>query len=602
MVGGWKVAEMKTNPVSPASASFDRAQLADCDMPRAPQAILSFLSQHGVTPSGWGSGASKPVDDLLDELVSGESRLVLYAGQLMRAVELVKIAVTAERGDRLYRLVEDRQVFSSEDRVRRRPTAWAVWEKLSPGEVPHDGAKRGLQEELQLSAVAALDPGEVGVTFEPAQDYPGLPTIAFAHAFEFRLPPGLFRPSGFAEVGRSKTTYFHWIEVAKEAEARGEQLFALPCSRLRELRMQVAAEAHVLGVQSAAVGFRGLQLAEALSVGRVGDALASFDGASGYVRGALYPVQFSQLGEDAEEDCPLSEELGQIVEHLSGFAQEKFLPGEMIVANHGVLNPPYGVQLALQVGRKRTEIHINTSAHGEVGAAEWRMRAKEVVAILTLEMLREQLATRFSPRGNGASIELAVDPEIEEISRANADLCQALFTAPGGAGARVVVGESFTFGKLASYLHAVDSSLLDKVYGWYAPEFKWAVGIPEEALTDERIATPETAIRGAEGLLLRLAPNATVAVATTGWCNVKGELPDHFSVAVARFAEHGGLVSKSLQVTLVGTQRRECGFVRRNITRELGVTAALQLLAQMLNHPEVEQRAAQVLSRYAEAR
>ncbi len=595
---------MSNDPISssaPQHATFDRTRLADCAMPAARADVLAFLAQHGLAPAEWGVGTSKSAEDLLDELATGESRIVLYAGQLMRAVELVKIAVTTEHAGVRYRLVEDRQVFSSDDRVRRRPTAWAVWEKLTPGEEPLPGARRALGEELKLSGIDALEADEIGVTFEPAQDYPGLPTIAFAHAFQCCLPAALFRPSGFAEVGRSKTTYFHWTRIAAEMESRGKELFTLPLNLLREQRLRVAAEVHGLGVRSATSGFRGIQLAEALSVGRIGEALTAFDGSSGYVRGALYPVLFSKLGEDAEADCPLSEELGQIVEGLTEFANDKFLPGEMVVANHGVLNPPYGVQVALQVGRKRTELHIDTSAH-EIVEVEWRERAAEVVAILTLELLRQQLSHGSSPQAGGVDPALLATAEVTHLGERNAKLCEALLPALRAAQARVVVGESFTFGKLAELLQSGDASLLERVYGWYAPEFKWAVGIPEELLADDRIATPETVMRGAEGLLQHVATEATVAIATSGWCNVRGGLPDHFSVAVVRVSDRARRVSQSLQFSVAATQGLECGFVRRAITRELGVTAAMRLLAAVFGCRDVEEQADRMLAEYARER
>jgi hypothetical protein len=144
-----------------------------------------------------------------------------------------------------------------------------------------------------------------------------------------------------------------------------------------------------------------------------------------------------------------------------------------------------------------------------------------------------------------------------------------------------IVGESFTLGKAADLLSGSEAtSPLRVSYGWYDPEYKAAVGVPREFLTDDLIAEPCTVITGARGLLQKYGDEHTVAIATSGWANFwrAGEA-DYFSVAVVSGGRHEQLC-QARRFVVDATKEEPLASGRRAVTRELGAAVALSMITE----------------------
>lgn len=77
------------------------------------EALVDFLREQGVNTATWGTGKAKSLDDLLEEVHEGESRLIVFEEGLRRVTPIDQIEVRYRASDgSLYKLVEQKQVFN----------------------------------------------------------------------------------------------------------------------------------------------------------------------------------------------------------------------------------------------------------------------------------------------------------------------------------------------------------------------------------------------------------------------------------------------------------------------------------------------------------
>lgn len=176
------------------------------------QELRTILSHYGVDMTYWGEGPHKNEMDLLREINEGESVLsVTDQGTLQRKVDSAAVDVFyKEDGDRLYHLVEDRQVFS-DGRERRRPhLIESVSEKRKGLDELLSTAERALREELGIEG--EIEISQVGrvIHGREAKSYPGLYTLYDVLQFRVFLSPDQFREEGYVEELNGLTTYFVW--------------------------------------------------------------------------------------------------------------------------------------------------------------------------------------------------------------------------------------------------------------------------------------------------------------------------------------------------------------------------------------------------------
>jgi hypothetical protein len=132
--------------------------------------LTNWLHRNHIDTTSWGRGGAKRVENLLGEILRGET--VLYEDPPRRVVCVTQIWV--QHGD--FVLVEEYQTFEdgSTRQVNTLPS-----EKMQPDESPRQAALRCLNEELQIQ------PDEVKIVDDyitcreeekPAFSYPGLHT------------------------------------------------------------------------------------------------------------------------------------------------------------------------------------------------------------------------------------------------------------------------------------------------------------------------------------------------------------------------------------------------------------------------------------------
>lgn len=175
--------------------------------------LSSLLRKYNVPFDNWGTGKSKTLQHLKDELDEKECFLSEENNNLIRYIEFVGVKVYFRDEENLWVLKEDRQEFK-DGRVRRREMPNSVSEKMKAGEDAALSAVRGIKEELgieveenQLIKRRDLDYNGGSIS------YPGLITKYKGHKFTCYLKPEQFDINGYVEVQRDKSTYFVWYKI-----------------------------------------------------------------------------------------------------------------------------------------------------------------------------------------------------------------------------------------------------------------------------------------------------------------------------------------------------------------------------------------------------
>jgi len=172
------------------------------------------LQAAGIDTASWGTGETKTVEHLFQEIEDGETVLVEgEAGELLRQVVVggADVYYTSPDG-KTFRLKEEKQVFK-DGRERRRDLGRAVSEKMKPGENPPEAMVRGMQEELGIEGDVRLEASETDEETKDSPSYPGLRSKYVTHKFRAELTDDQYKPEGYIEQQEDKSTYFVWEEV-----------------------------------------------------------------------------------------------------------------------------------------------------------------------------------------------------------------------------------------------------------------------------------------------------------------------------------------------------------------------------------------------------
>lgn len=178
--------------------------------------LRDYLLSSEIPVDTWGSGTSKTIQHLIDELQSGESTLGKNEnGEIIRTINGVGLNVYFEDGNNKLVLIEEEQIFN-DGRKRRRKLKSSIGEKMKTGEDPVDAAKRSMLEELGMSNFK-LPTTYIVEDREPvnSDSFPGLITKNTVYVFDCYVADEEFNPSGYIEEQTDKTTYFVWREVAE---------------------------------------------------------------------------------------------------------------------------------------------------------------------------------------------------------------------------------------------------------------------------------------------------------------------------------------------------------------------------------------------------
>jgi hypothetical protein len=178
--------------------------------------LEAFLQSSGIPTSTWGRGGTKTVEHLFAELESGEMTMELRDGVLTRVIAVACVTVyynqdTFPNAKGTLRLCEEKQVFKDGQPPRVRGFG-RIAEKVRPGELAIDAARRALAEELGIEEEIVLTKSSDTEIFPPemSKSYPGLTTVRIEETFMTFLPAHLYKPEGYVEEQQDKTTYFVW--------------------------------------------------------------------------------------------------------------------------------------------------------------------------------------------------------------------------------------------------------------------------------------------------------------------------------------------------------------------------------------------------------
>jgi hypothetical protein len=171
---------------------------------------LQLLADYRINCNEWGTGISKPLSSLLNEIERGESRLLVDQGVLVRRIEVARIKVFYQppTGEALF-LAEAGQKFH-DGRVRIRRSEYSLAEKIM-GETAAQAAARAFREELQIETVPPLKGGSLSAVRGECADFPGLISEKVFTNFSAWLTQSEFKPEGYTEIQADKCTVFRWV-------------------------------------------------------------------------------------------------------------------------------------------------------------------------------------------------------------------------------------------------------------------------------------------------------------------------------------------------------------------------------------------------------
>ncbi len=145
------------------------------------QELQQWLHAVNIDTSFWGGGSAKTIENLWDELVSGE--IAIQENPPLRLVNVVQILI--RKGKQLL-LEAEQELGNGQRRFRNQPPS----EKMKPGENYTTAALRCLKEELGIAAqhVTFLSGSHQQATRESdSLSYPGLKTRYTFHIIQAQV-------------------------------------------------------------------------------------------------------------------------------------------------------------------------------------------------------------------------------------------------------------------------------------------------------------------------------------------------------------------------------------------------------------------------------
>lgn len=170
--------------------------------------LEDWLIARGIDLSTWGQGSAKSVENLWNELESGEA--YLQDNPVMRVLPVTQVIIRKGRD----MLIEAEQEFADQ---RRRIRNYPPSEKMKPGETYEQAAVRCLQEELgleqdQIEILTATH--YCRLKEHESLSYPGLWTRYIFHTVEARvrgLPETDFATLEAVENDKDAVRKHYWI-------------------------------------------------------------------------------------------------------------------------------------------------------------------------------------------------------------------------------------------------------------------------------------------------------------------------------------------------------------------------------------------------------
>lgn len=167
--------------------------------------LTGFLEDYGVPVHEFGTGKAKTLEQLLEEVNSGETRLLHDDTVLIRYFLSSIVEVYHEE----YKLHEDRQEFT-DGRVRRRGFDFLAEKMSAEDDSPDDAALRCMKEEMDIHDIVPVYNRHNPMLNADSMSYPGILTIADLFYYTVELPDKYYNADGYVEEQSSKTNYYQW--------------------------------------------------------------------------------------------------------------------------------------------------------------------------------------------------------------------------------------------------------------------------------------------------------------------------------------------------------------------------------------------------------
>ncbi len=208
---------------------------AECAKPTLyRQRIELTLKCCGVQLDAWGKDDAKSFTKFLSELASGEIQMQIQGNEIFLHSRVILFRVIAKDiNHQAWKIVETQQVFFEDGRTRVRYSMGGLpGEKMKPGEIQGQAARRGLSEELGVEKIVEMQttshkPNIVSVS----KNFPGMIENQEFFFVNVNLPFSEVNRlrHGYVEVTKAMETHFAWMpnEISK-TRFTAEDLRSLP--------------------------------------------------------------------------------------------------------------------------------------------------------------------------------------------------------------------------------------------------------------------------------------------------------------------------------------------------------------------------------------
>ena len=183
------------------------------------QDLTTWLHEHGVDTSEWGTGTRKTVQNLLEEVENKECTLIYENQKAVRCVEVAKVLIKREGSSQI--LIETKEIKPDGKKKKRNSP---MSEKMKAGESPIDVGIRGVKEEVGMDCF--IKPGsEINtiVEDETSASYPSLLGRYTVHVMTMiikDIPDHAFNTIEISSIGE-RTHCWKWVEENEVKVGKG---------------------------------------------------------------------------------------------------------------------------------------------------------------------------------------------------------------------------------------------------------------------------------------------------------------------------------------------------------------------------------------------
>lgn len=165
--------------------------------------LTKTLRESDIDIKKWNhSQGTKTIEDLKNEIDAGETTLETIDNKLVRVVKIISIQVQVKLEDKLFTLVEDKQIFFTG--VVRKRGLQNLAEKIKYNETPEFTAYRALKEEIGLDTIKKLIFQGETQEIKTSPSYPTLDSIYKVFNYQIILDDQDLEKIRFSEYQKKK--------------------------------------------------------------------------------------------------------------------------------------------------------------------------------------------------------------------------------------------------------------------------------------------------------------------------------------------------------------------------------------------------------------